>query len=499
MAANLHGPCSQKRWYMEKGSQPDIGKTGDHTFQELVESLAHVVFVLDDKGHFTYLSPQCEGILGLPPEGIIGRPISSVVIPQDRDRLCSKYREVKTGASYPSDYIVVDKDGKHHVVRAVSRPFVRGDGKTGVVGIISGITNWLTAEEVVQASEETVRQILSYSRDGIVLADETGTLIEWSPAMEQISGIRRAEALGRPFWDLQYASLPQEKKTPESREELQARYHALLGNEATALPGEPGIEYTIERPDRSRRDIEACRFLIPTDKGGMGASIVRDISERKKNEDALRQANRQLTLMTSLTRHDINNKLAIILGYLAIAIKKEGDPVLRDHLGKIEEATKAIQTQIAFTRVYQDIGSTAPRWHDLDAVISRLAVPQNVALKSDVSGCEIFADAMLERAFFNLLDNSVRHGEHVTTITVRSEKTADGLVLSWEDNGIGIPPAEKDKIFNRGFGKNTGLGLFLVREILNLTGITIRETGEPGKGARFDILVPEGKYRTKKT
>ncbi|HVP96944.1 PAS domain S-box protein [Methanoregula sp.] len=484
---------------MEKSSQPDIGKSGDHMFQELVESLAHVVFVLDDKGHFTYLSPQCEDILGIPPEGIVGKPISSVVIPTDKDRLCNKYREVKTGASYPSDYLVVDKDGKTHVVRAVSRPFVQDDGKTGVVGIISEISNWLTAEEALRTREEEVRQILNYSRDGIVLTDEAGTLIEWSPAMEQITGVRRPDAVGRPFWEVEYSLFPPEKKTQEARDRIHAWYHALLVDNAPMHPCEPGVEIQIERPDRSRCDVEACQFLIPTEKGRMVASIVRDVSERKKSEDALRQANRQLTLMTSVTRHDINNKLAIILGYLAIFTTKTEDPALRDQLGKMEEATKAIQTQIAFTRVYQDIGSTAPHWHDPGVVISRLAIPAAVTLTSGVFGFEIFADAMFERVFANLLDNSIRHGEHVTTITVRSEKTAEGLVLSWEDNGIGIPAAEKDKIFNRGFGKNTGLGLFLVREILSLTGITIRENGREGTGARFEILVPEGKYRAKKT
>jgi signal transduction histidine kinase len=64
-----------------------------------------------------------------------------------------------------------------------------------------------------------------------------------------------------------------------------------------------------------------------------------------------------------------------------------------------------------------------------------------------------------------------------------------------EDNGIGIPPGEKEKIFEKGIGKNTGLGLFLAKEILSITGITIRENGTPGKGAMFEITVPKGMYR----
>jgi len=102
---------------------------------------------------------------------------------------------------------------------------------------------------------------------------------------------------------------------------------------------------------------------------------------------------------------------------------------------------------------------------------------------------------MLPKVFFNLLDNSVKHGEHVTRIRVSQEQRQNGMVITWEDDGTGIPTGEKERIFERGIGKNTGLGLFVIREILVVTGITIRETGEPGKGARFEMLVPAGAYR----
>ncbi len=69
------------------------------------------------------------------------------------------------------------------------------------------------------------------------------------------------------------------------------------------------------------------------------------------------------------------------------------------------------------------------------------------------------------------------------------------FVILCEDNGDGIPLELKEKIFDRGFGKNTGLGLFLAREILSITGITIQETGIPGNNARFEIAVPRGGFR----
>jgi signal transduction histidine kinase len=102
---------------------------------------------------------------------------------------------------------------------------------------------------------------------------------------------------------------------------------------------------------------------------------------------------------------------------------------------------------------------------------------------------------MLEKVFTNLLDNAIRHGERVTEIRVSSHKSGGDLLVIWEDNGIGVADDEKERIFERGFGKNTGFGLFLVREILSLTDISVKENGEPGKGARFELCIPNGKYR----
>ena len=102
---------------------------------------------------------------------------------------------------------------------------------------------------------------------------------------------------------------------------------------------------------------------------------------------------------------------------------------------------------------------------------------------------------MLEKVFGNLIDNSVNHGKRVTSIILSAEERDNNLIIRYEDDGIGIPADEKEMIFERGYGKNTGLGLFLVRDVLALTGITITETGIPGKGARFEMAVPKGAWR----
>jgi signal transduction histidine kinase len=224
-----------------------------------------------------------------------------------------------------------------------------------------------------------------------------------------------------------------------------------------------------------------------------------DITEQKKAEEALLQANRQLNLMTSITRHDINNQITMLTGFLRILEKKHPDPALSEYFQKISTTTKRISAMIRFTKEYEKIGVRAPVWQDTHILVDTATkeVPLgNVKVKNDIpSGPEIFADPLIVKVFYNLMDNAARYGEKISTIRFSVQESGENYLIVCEDNGEGIPAEEKEKIFDRGFGKNTGLGLFFVREILSITGITIRESGELGKGARFEITVPKGAYR----
>ena len=75
----------------------------------------------------------------------------------------------------------------------------------------------------------------------------------------------------------------------------------------------------------------------------------------------------------------------------------------------------------------------------------------------------------------------------------------DGCLVICEDDGVGVPLTRKKRSSCASYGKHTGFGLFLAREILGITGFSIRETGIPGKGARFEILIPDGSFQENKT
>ena len=223
-----------------------------------------------------------------------------------------------------------------------------------------------------------------------------------------------------------------------------------------------------------------------------------DIAERKKVEAALATANQKLNLLSQITRHDISNRVFALLVDIDLAKEYAEDVRLKDALEKLELTSLSIQDQITFTKDYQEIGAQAPSWHAVAPIVKHAAEQldlQDVEIDIHLGNTEIFADSMIKKVFYNLIDNALRHGDHVTRMIFSSHETADGLVIVCEDNGVGVPPQDKPQIFAKGFGRDSGLGLFLIREILSITKISIQETGDYGKGARFEMLIPKGDYR----
>jgi signal transduction histidine kinase len=228
--------------------------------------------------------------------------------------------------------------------------------------------------------------------------------------------------------------------------------------------------------------------------------VIHDISDRMRAEDAVRRATKQIVLLNSVTRHDILNQLNTLSLHVAYLKRKTEDAMFLDLLKMEEQLTDTIRNQIIFTRDYQNIGLEPPQWTNVAEMIAKaltLKELDGIEIAIGTGSLEIFSDLLIEKVYFNLVDNAMRHGKRVSRIDFGYQMSGQGLILFCEDNGCGVPDDDKTKIFERGFGINTGYGLFLVREILSITDFSIRECGVYGEGARFEILIPTGSYRFK--
>jgi PAS domain S-box-containing protein len=338
------------------------------------------------------------------------------------------------------------------------------------------------ADRALKESEERYRAVVTQAGEAIAIFDSgTKQILEVNPAFMRLFGYTDEEIPTLTFYDI-VAGEPQTVNRDIKK--------ILTGHQCSFG------EQKYRCKDRSEILVEVSGCVI--ERGGKPAVvciIAHDITGRKRAENALFLANKKLNLLSSITRHDVLNKMTILLGYLGQVKKRVSDPALATQIEKATHAARDIREFIEFTRIYQNLGIGTAGWQKVESLLFRTRSPEIQLVTTNLSGLEIFSDPMLIKVFENLFDNAIRHGERVNVVQVSFRKTPDGLILIWEDNGVGIPADIKEQIFERGFGKNTGIGLFLAREILDITGITIKENGEPGKGARFGITVPEGMYR----
>jgi PAS domain S-box-containing protein len=390
-------------------------------------------------------------------------------------------------------------DGKSHIVDiheanlhgdftlSVS-PILNPSGTImGSVHVLHDITERKVAEDALKESEEKYRAIIENMQDLFYRTDLDGKITMMSPAGVRFSGYDSVDSMiGMDVAEM-YAE-------PEKRTLLLA---ALA--EKGSVTDYPLI---LKVRDGSLRIATTNSHYYHDAEGKiLGVEgLVHDITGLRQAEDALRMVNKKLNLLSSITRHDIRNQLMALKAFIQLGEDSVHNPdQLTGFLKKQEQIADTIERQINFTSDYEDMGVKNPVWQDVESIVRRKAkeLPlREIRVETRCPGLEVFADPLLEKVFYNLIDNALRYGgETMTMIRLSSQAGEKGLVISFEDDGAGISADDKVQLFGRGFGHHTGFGLFLSREILSITGITIIETGTPGKGARFEIVVPKGGYR----
>jgi PAS domain S-box-containing protein len=358
-------------------------------------------------------------------------------------------------------------------------------GKKLIFCVIRDITERKRAEEALKKSEERYRSLLEHVPD-LILVHRDGLILFTNHSALKTLGYQPHEALNRQVTDF---------IAPEFHERVAAAVRQRMSGE----PVEPyEIDVLSREGNRSTMIVNGSQIEFE----GVPASMIVlvDITERKVLHDAVQLANKKLNLLSSITRHDIINQLLVLNGYLELSRDVLHDPVqLEEYITKQQNITRTIETQIRFTKDYQDLGLKMPVWQNVNECIRNAMAflhLRDVRIESLPANLEVHADPLFEKVFHNLIDNALRYGgDQMKTIRVSSQESDTSLTIIFEDDGVGITDEDKKKLFQKGFGKHTGLGLFLSREILAITGITITEKGIPGKGARFEITVQKGMYR----
>ena len=453
----------------------------------------------DEDWTMEFVSDGCTDLTGYRPEQLIhNREVgyADLILPEDRAIVWEGVQDgIQGEGPFCLTYRIRTAEGR---VRWVWEQGRRGPSPLFENGVLEGLI--VDISERMQAQEE-----LGASRLKMALALDLARMASWEydPATDEYH-------YDDGFFTI-YGAKPSEVPMPISSEHY-LREFVLPKDRATVR------RLMSERLEGERRDgVVQVEHRVLSRNGEVRHILVRsavelslegevrrvygadqDITELKMAEEGMRMANAKLSLLNSITRHDIANQLMVMEGNVRLMQRHLPDRYVMERLEKLQASLQTIQHQINFAKEYQEMGSAAPGWQSLQECV--LALPEakevgSLQLSAKAARLSIFADPMLPKVFRNLLENSGRYAHRPTAVRIVCREEGGDLLLSYEDEGQGIAPEEKELIFEKGHGKGTGLGLFLSREILAITGIRIVEDGEYGKGARFVLRVPRQCYR----
>jgi len=383
------------------------------------------------------------------------RPIAEIA--RDVDTIAGGNFDHRIGTTSAREFVILEK------------------GINSMVDSLKSATKSLKDDEIFQ------KDLISQMPVGIFLKrTDTGRYVFWNKASEEIFERTAEEVIGKTDSELYPAPMADRIKK-EDTEALATRVELKYSKVTTKSKGDRVIHMIIVPIQDSTKSV---RYLL-----GIAEDVTDEAIKLKRD------------LLFSITRSDILDQLAVIMTHLERAQLKATPHEMETFFTKTLGSVEAIKNQIAYERGLQDPRTMiSPVWQRVsevfDKAVRMLPGQTAVEISCGTGDVEILADPLLPRIFLSILSLSFRlDGQSLSKIHISTHMQGDALALVYDDNGTGIPAEEKEKIFEFGYSRENAASLFLACELLGFTGITIAETGEPGKGLRFVILVPKGRFR----
>ena len=499
-------------------------RASEERFRSIFEGAATGMATLSPEGLFLQVNPAFCRFLGFTEAELQRVNFLDVTHPEDREMSRRVHSDFVANPGQPAE---------------LEKRYVRKDGTTAwalttaqwlydpqkrpicSVALVQDIGRRKQAEEALRQSEARKGAILETALDAIITMDHQGRITEFNPAAEKTFGRRREDVLGQKMTGLLIPPALRERHGRGLERYLKTSEPHLLGKR---------IEITAQRADGTEFPVEIAIARIPHPGPPLFTGFVRDITERKQAEEALRRSEEQLREAQKMeavgnlaggVAHDFNNILTGILGYAEIL--KMGSPSPE----KVQKAAQVIGAgaQRAARLTEQLLGFARRGKHlnvrvDLNSVIRKVmevlgrTVDAKIQIQDDFGaegGALVLGDpAQIHQVILNLAFNAVEAMPDGGTLTFGTQRVrldaAQGhahggmapgayLRVTVADTGHGIPPEVRERIFEPFFttkerGKGTGMGLAMVYGIVKNHGGFIDLQSAPGQGTTFSLTLP---------
>ncbi|MCS7096657.1 MAG: PAS domain-containing sensor histidine kinase [Nitrososphaerota archaeon] len=459
-----------------------------YEWQKTFNAIPDLVFILDRNYNFIKVNKAAYEFWEIKPQELVGKTCYKVV--RGRDEPCPECPNIKvleTKSSVTMEQPSYRKSDRILLVK-VSPIFDENGEIVKFIHVGRDITRYKEVENALRASEETYRQLFNGMNDTAWVINHDGRFIDVNDAATRVLGYTREELLNMRVPQID-GSL-----TDEMIMELIRR-----------MPADKiqVFETTHITKDGRIIPVEISSSLINYKGKRVILSIARDITERKKTEErinqimeALRLANEKLSVVGKWARHDARNKLSVIKSNIYLAKRKlPSDHPVQKYLEDVESTCDQIVKIFDFASAYEMLGVEERVYVDVtkmfNEAMSLILGVENVQVINECHGLKVLADSQLRQLFYNMIENSLKHGEKVTQIRVYYITYGEDLKLIYEDNGVGIPDEIRPNLFKEGYGKGTGYGLYLTKKLCELYGWDINETGKYGQGVQFTMIIPQ--------
>ncbi|MFW6384068.1 MAG: ATP-binding protein [Halodesulfurarchaeum sp.] len=328
---------------------------------------------------------------------------------------------------------------------------------------------------------------------GIVITDTAGTIEYVNRGFEQQSGYSAEAVLG---------------KTPNvlNSGEHDDSFFADLWETITAGEEWRG-EVVNERTDGERYVLDQVITPLTGPEGEIErfVAVNHEITEIRALADSLEAEREQLELLNRVLRHDVRNDMNVILGWMEALepyLDSDGDAILDrifrsgQHVVELTDIAKEIvEAIIAGKDVSLEPVDLAPVLETVVETRQETFEQAKILIEGQTPVVTVEANEMLSAVFRNLINNAVQHNDRaVPEVTISSAVTDEQVRIRVADNGPGIPEAQRDRIFGsdeKGLeSTGTGMGLYLVAELMAMYHGSVRVEDNEPRGAVFDVALP---------
>jgi PAS domain S-box-containing protein len=493
-------------------------RLGDYEsrYRELLQTSTDMVFLMDLGGNFASVNKSWQQRTGYAADEIVGTNGLDRVYPEFHPAYLAALERVKSGQYVENlEFRADKKDGSYLDVLANLAPVRSDQGQVvQVIGAGRDITEFKHAREELKNSEERLKILFEDAPDAYFLTDLRGAFLDGNRAAEEICGYRIQELIGKSFLN----DLLPKNQLP--------RAAGLLAKNALGRPTGP-TEFRLNRKDGTQVDIEIRSYPVRIAGQTVVLDIARDISERKKTEEMLEalnhnlkatisdleRSNQELRDFAHVAAHDLKAPLrgiATLAEWISQDYADKIDAQGQENLKLLRQRVERMTLLINGILRYAEIGHGDHSVESVDTAVvvaeavEQIAPPAHITIRVDsplpVVSCEKVA---LTQVFMNLISNAVKYMDKPRgEIRIAAAQDGDFWRFSVTDNGMGIEERHFDRLFQMfqtlvpsNNGQSTGIGLAVVKKIVQMQGGGVGVESKPGRGSTFFFTLPQREGR----